>query len=119
MSFKINNFITKDTFDFSLGDLSNVDSLTLRTILNNGLPIGLTANIVFTDANYKALYTLKSMDIIKSSLYLAPATIDSISLKVLSKTKTLQDFGINATDVPKLSKATKVIFTGTIISPTK
>ena len=118
LSFKINNFITKDTFDFSLGDLSNVDSLTLRTILNNGLPLGLTANIVFTDANYKTLYTLKSTDITKPSLYFAPATIDPTTFKVVSKTQSLQDFGILGTDVSKLSKASKVIFTGTIISPT-
>jgi len=119
LSFKINNFITKDTFDFSLGDLTNVDSLTLRTILNNGLPIGLSANIVFTDANYKTLYTMKSTDISAPLLLLSPANIDPNTLKVNSKAKTQQDFGIKAADVSKLSKASKVIFTGTIISPTK
>ena len=111
----IDSFITKDTFDFSLGDMTNVDSLTLRFAVNNGMPLSLGATLAFVDATqkpYKVIYT-KNIPTL-----LSPAQIDPITFKVIKKTLTTTDFTLGSTVMPNIKNVNKLIFTGIISSPT-
>ncbi len=112
LSLTVNNFITKDTFDFSFGDIANVDSFTLRFALNNGIPLGLSAALDFVDANYKVLYH------INNTTFVRPAAVDNAN-KVIGKTLTITDIEIGKKVVPILKNVYKMVFTGTLVSPSK
>ena len=113
LDMKINSFITKDTFNFYLGDMGKVDSFTLRLSLNNGMPLGLGATLSLVDSTvkpYKVIYTM-------SDTLLKPAIIDPVSNKVISKTLNIKDFILGSKVMPLLKKVNKIIFKGTLSSP--
>ena len=110
LNLTINNFITKDTFDFSFGDLNNIDSFTLRFSTNNGMPLGLSASLDFVDANYKVIDHINNVALIR------PAQVDGNN-KVIGKTLTVADIGLGKNIVPVLNKVSHIILIGTLSSP--
>ena len=113
LNVKLNNYLTKDTFDYNIGSVENIQSLTLRTYFNNGFPIGINAYLEFKDANYNTIFTIGS----KQIPLLAPAAIDANTGIVTAKTPTTTDFELDSTAVANLSKVKKVVFTGSVSSP--
>ncbi len=117
LNVKLNNYLTKDTFDYNIGSVQNIQSLTLRTYFNNGFPIGINAFLEFKDVNYKTIFTLGSNQLTDSTKQLlAPAIIDPNTGMVISKTATTTDFELDSTAVANLSKVKKVVFTGSVYS---
>ena len=110
---KINTYLTKDTFDYNIGSVQNIQSLTLRTYFNNGFPIGINGSLAFKDANYNTIFTLGSTQI----PLLAPAVTDPNTGLVTTKTPTTTDFALDSSEVANLGNVKKVIFTGTVSSP--
>ena len=115
LNLSINNFVTKDTFDFSFGEIANIDSFSLRVALNNGIPLGISASLDFVDAQYNVIYHFEDKDKDKHPI-LRPALVDN-SNKVIGKTLTITDFTIGQKVVPLLKNVTKLVFTGTLSSP--
>jgi len=108
---KVSNFLIKDTFDFTFSDVSQVESFILRTSFNNGLPVGLTANLIFVDNAYNPVYTLDGT----THPILAAAAVDAAG-KVTSKTLTVSDFTLGSSIVKKLGSVKRVIYSAAVSS---
>ena len=113
LSLKINKFVSKDTFPFSFGDMTNVDSFTLRIAVNNGMPLGLGATISFLDSTKKPNVVIYSQ---KLDTLISPAPLDANN-KANGKTLTVSKLTLGSKVMPKLKNVNKVIFTSTLISP--
>ena len=82
----------------------------MRVALNNGIPLGLSASLDFLDAQNKLIHHIDKLT------FLRPALVDN-SNKVIGKTLTITDFTIGQKVVPLLKNVTKLVFTGTLSSP--
>ncbi|MBS1626551.1 MAG: hypothetical protein JSR09_01780 [Bacteroidetes bacterium] len=102
---KIQGFNIKDTFNFSFGSVNNVESFTIRTLINNGFPVSLASKLIFTDEFYNIVYTLDGA----SNPIINSGTIDATTSKVITPTTTTSEFLIGGTTVPNLYKVKKVV----------
>jgi len=101
---KIQGFNVKDTFDFSFGSVDNVESFTLRTLINNGFPVSLASKLIFTDAAYNVIYTLDGA----TNPIINSGTVDATG-KVIAKTATTSEFIFGGSVVPNLNKVKKLL----------
>ncbi|MBA4196881.1 MAG: hypothetical protein C0459_04930 [Chitinophaga sp.] len=109
---KIKGFNLKDTFDFSFGSVDNIESFTLRTLINNGFPVSLASKLIFTDAAYNVIYTLDGA----TNPVINSGTVDAATGKVIAKTATTSEFIIGGSVVPNLNKVKKIIMQMTVAS---
>lgn len=108
---KIQGFNVKDTFDFSFGSVNNVESFTLRTLINNSFPVSLASKLIFTDAAYNVVYVLDGA----TNAIINCGTVDTTG-KTIASTTTTSEFLIGETVVPNLSKVKKLIMQLTVAS---
>ncbi|MFP5041960.1 hypothetical protein [Parasediminibacterium sp. JCM 36343] len=112
LDFTVSNFAIKDTFDYKFTNIDNIKSIIIRTWFNNGFPISVRGSLVFTDKSFNKIFAFDT-----TQLKIAPGITDPVSGKVIAKTPNLLDFPLDSTVIPNLSKVAKVIFTGSISSP--
>lgn len=98
-------FEVTDTVGFSFNeDVSQIESIAFRLIVDNGFPIDLDANITFVDANYQPLFSLTD----GFSLVVASGEINTDG-EVITKTKKITDLEANSSEILLLENA-KYIF---------
>lgn len=99
------NFLMRDTVDFSYSNLDNVQSLMIRTTLENGFPIDTKFQVYFTDENFQTLDSLVYGD----QLLMPSGVVDAVSGKVTSPTLKTTDHTLDRSRILKILAAKKII----------
>ncbi|MEP7170639.1 MAG: hypothetical protein ABI855_14810 [Bacteroidota bacterium] len=107
-----NNFILNDTVNFSVNNLANIQSLMIRTSLENGFPIDTKFQVYFIDENYTMLDSLVYAD----RLLMPSASIDPVSGKVIISTIKSTDHTLDRVRILKIMTAKKLILQASLTS---
>jgi hypothetical protein len=99
------NFVLNDTVNFSINNLQNIESLIIRTTLENGFPFDTKFQVYFTDENYNKLDSLVYGD----RLLMPSAAINPVTGKVTSSTIKSTDHPIDHGRILKIMTAKKLI----------
>lgn len=98
-------FQLKDTVNFNFSnDVSNIDKLMFRIIVNNGFPVEIKTTLVFVDQNYVPLFTI--FDTPEALVESAP--VDA-SGRVTKRSKKITDFTLTKEQLALIDKADKII----------
>jgi hypothetical protein len=99
------NFALLDTTPVDLGDLSQINSITLRTYFNNEFPVDMAVEMVFVDSLFKPVFTFipAGTTVIKGS------SVDAVSGKLISSTELRNDYIIDRTGIQNLKNVKKLI----------
>ena len=98
-------FEVKDTIEFTFDeDISQIESVSFRIIVNNGFPVDIDADIIFVDANYQPLFSLTD----GFELIVASGETNS-SGEVITITEKISDLVANKANLPLLDQAKHVI----------
>ena len=107
-----NNFILNDTVNFNLNNLQNIQSLMIRTSLENGFPLDTKFQVYFTDANYHKLDSLVYGDL----LLMPSASVNSSTGKVIASTFKSTDHTLDRGRILKIMDAKKLILQASVTS---
>ena len=99
------DFLLRDTVNFSYSNLSNVESLMIRTTLENGFPIDTKFQVYFTDENFNVLDSLVNGD----QLLMPSAIVNPVTGKVISSTTKSTDHTLDRARILKIMNAKKLI----------
>lgn len=105
-------FTYHDTLDFQNfenQDVSLIESVMIRLIVNNGFPVKLGTQIKALDENYNELFTL--FDQVENVV--EAASVDSNG-KVISAKKKITDISLTQNEISQLNKVKKLIVYGTV-----
>ncbi len=115
----VSDFLLVDTAALTLGDLikdandvSEVEQLDVRLIVDNGLPLDAGVQIIFTDDNYNHIDALLPGDdnIFNSApLNLSVSETDSEYGRAIGSTRTITDISVPKSRIQGLENATKMI----------
>jgi len=107
-----NNFLLNDTVNFSLNNLENIESLMIRTSLENGFPIDTKFQVYFTTENYTMLDSLVYGD----RLLMPSAAINSATGIVTASTIKSTDHTLDRGRILKITTAKKLILQASLTS---
>jgi hypothetical protein len=99
------NFTLLDTIPVDLGDLSQINNITLRTYFNNEFPIDMGMEMDFVDSTYKTVFTFipAGTTIIKGS------SVDAVTGKLVKSTELRNDYIIDRSGIQNLKNVKKLI----------
>jgi hypothetical protein len=101
----------KDTMDYSFdGEIEQVESVMLRFAIDNGFPIGLTAQLTFVDENYNPIFTLFENP--KSVIKGAP--VNNSTGKVLNSISDIVDVTLSNDKIKLLKNVHYIIVNGEV-----
>ncbi|HKR05124.1 MAG TPA: hypothetical protein VJY62_10875 [Bacteroidia bacterium] len=106
------NFILNDTVNFSVNNLQNIESLIIRTSLENGFPIDTKFQVYFTDENYSKLDSLVYGD----RLLMPSASVNPVTGKVTASTIKSTDHTMDRGRILKIMTAKKLILQASLTS---
>ncbi|MEO5570308.1 MAG: hypothetical protein ABIT08_14030 [Bacteroidia bacterium] len=106
------DFILNDTVNFNLNNIQNIQSLMIRTRLENGFPFDTKFQVYFTDENYKVLDSLVYGDL----LLMPSASVDAVSGRVISSTTKTTDHTLDRSRILKIMNAKKLILQSGVTS---
>jgi hypothetical protein len=109
------NFVINDTFDFSIDNLENFESLTFNLIVDNGFPLEATLQLYFFDSN---TIMLDSM-FVNPQNFLRSAITDVPSGKVIKPVSRLYTIVFDNKRVKKLIKCRKMHFKASMYTTNK
>ena len=98
-------FEVQDTIDFSFNeDVSQIESISFRLIVNNGFPVDIDVDVIFVDDNYDPLFSLTD----GFELIVASGETNTNG-EVITITEKVSDLVANNNQLPLLEKAKYVI----------
>lgn len=101
----IKDFAIQDTFDFKFDDISEIESMLIRTIIENEFPLEARMQVTFTDANYTPLDVLVTDDPI-----IIPAAIVNLTTgELTSSAKKTSNFIYPKARINKIVGAEKIL----------
>lgn len=101
----------KDTMDYSYsGEVNQIESVMLRFAIDNGFPIGLTAQLTFVDENYNPIFTL--FDTPQAVIQGAP--VNTSTGKVLNSISSIVDITISNDKINLLKNVQHIIIKGVV-----
>jgi hypothetical protein len=106
------NFVLNDTVDFTYSNLQNIQSLMIRTTLENGFPFDTKFQIYFADNSFHILDSLVYTD----PLLMPSAAVDPVSGKVTSSVVKTTDHTLDRSRILKIMNAKKLILRAGITS---
>jgi hypothetical protein len=106
------DFVLNDTVNFTLNNLQNMESLMIRTTLENGFPLDTKFQVYFTDENYNRLDSLVYGDL----LLMPSASVDAATGKVIASTAKSTDHTLDRGRILKIMNAKKMILQAGITS---
>lgn len=102
----VKNFALQDTFDFKFNNIDEVESLKIRTIIDNEFPIDASMQVYFTDANFNRLDSLVN----SNDLVIIPAaTVDLITGELTHSNPKTSDFNYSRDRINKIVSAKKIL----------
>jgi hypothetical protein len=102
----VKNFAIQDTFDFKFNNIDEVESMLIRTIIDNEFPVDASMQVYFTDSNYGRLDSLVN----STDLVIIPAAqVDLNTGKLTSSTKKISDFSYSRDRINKIVSAEKIL----------
>ncbi len=99
------NLAIQDTLDFKLDNISDAQSLLIRTIIDNGFPLEARMQVFFTDANYVRLDSLITAD----PFIIPAAQITLASGELLNSSKKTSDFTYPRERINKITGTKKIL----------
>jgi len=106
------DFVLNDTVNFNLNNLQNIQSLIIRTSLENGFPFDTRFQVYFTDENYMRLDSLVYGD----NLLMPSASVNASTGKVTASTIKSTDHALDHERILKILSAKKLILQAGISS---
>ena len=107
-----NNFVLNDTVNFTYSNLQNIESLMIRTTLENGFPFDTKFQVYFTDNTFNILDSLVYSD----PLLMPSANIDAVSGKVTGSVVKTTDHTLDRDRILKIMNSEKLILRAAITS---
>ena len=109
----VTNFMFQDTVKYSFNlNTNNVESITVRTYINNGFPLNVGMSIVFVDSAYNVIDSLIPH---ANQLIMPSAGIGSNGI-VTTATQNTVDFTIPSSVIPQLNKVKYILMSATVNS---
>lgn len=99
------NLAIQDTFAFKLDNISEAQSMLIRTIIDNEFPLEARMQVYFTDANYVRLDSLITTD----PIIIPAAQITLATGELLSSSKKISDFNYPKERINKITGTKKIL----------
>lgn len=99
------NFAVQDTFDFKFDNIEEVESMLLRTIVDNEFPLDARMQVYFTDARYARLDSLVTGD----PVIIPAAQVNLTTGDLVSSTKKTSEFSYPKARMNKITGSKKIL----------
>lgn len=99
-----NEFQARDTVEFDIDTLSDVDEAEFKLVIDNGMPLTLTSQIIFTDSSFNTIDSLFTTDV----LTVESAAVDARGLAV-DETRTIKFETMDSQRLERLGAAKHAI----------
>lgn len=108
----VENFAIQDTFDFQFEDIEEVESMLIRTYIENEFPLEAKMQVIFTDGNFVRLDSLVTSTV-PSEQIIIPAGEVNLTTGVLTQAKTkTSNFLYPKARITKITGAQKILVKG-------
>jgi len=105
----VKDFAIQDTFDFKFDNIEDIESLMIRTIIDNEFPLEAKMQVYFTDANFVKLDSLVTTPTPADQIIIRAAQVNLTTGQLLSSTKKITDFNLPKTRINKIVGAEKIL----------
>ena len=105
----VKNFAIQDTFDFKFDNIEDIESMLIRTIIDNEFPMEARMQVYFTDANFVRLDSLVN-SAVGAEQIIIPAAVVDLNTGVLSQPKNkISNFNYTKDRLKKITGTEKLL----------
>jgi len=105
----IKGFAIQDTFNFKFDNIDEVESMLLRTIIDNEFPIEASMQVYFTDENNVRLDSLVTSVLPADQIIIPSAQVNLTTGELISAARKISDFSYSRERIDNILKVQKIL----------